>query len=606
MERSTAATDTRTVTGTGGALLIEQLKTAGVEYVFTNPGSTEVGFFDALAGAPTLKHVVGLHEGIVVAMADGYYQASGNPAFVNVHALPGTAQMAGQLYNAHWNEAALVVTAALVDPTVSSDNVILAPRPGFAQVDVIRQFTKLAWEVRNPASIPLALRRAFKLATTPPCGPVYVAFASSALTTPGVTAEVIDQGRFTIPVRLRPDAAQIEQAARWLIDASAPVLLLGPSLRPSGAVPATVALTEALGIPVLDVNGWIFTDSGFPTQHPLSYDGRGPILGMSPGFFQQFDLFVGLGAEDLIPISDDPRASSLSLPRQARRIALGLDTNAMARTQPIDLPIVADIGLAAQDLLDAVTSLVAKERLEKIRRARYDKIAAETAAFRQAIAGQVRANFGKQPMTPDEAGMIINELLDADALTVHENLSADMQSRFGILAAYGEGAKRRMGARGSSLGWGVGAAVGAKLGEPNRQVVLHIGDGSVMYSAAGFWSMARYGTAVLTIVWNNQNYETVRTAYATYQGTIAQTGHYTGMYLGDPEIDFVKLAESQGVVGAKATTPDELRSALRRGIAATRAGEPFLIDMHIARTGPGADSTWHECFRPAPRRERKK
>lgn len=602
MEHSAAA-EGRTVTGTGGALLVEQLRAAGVEYVFSNPGSTEAAFFDALAAAPDLKHVVGLHEGIVAAIADGYYQASGKPAFVNVHAVAGTAQMAGQLYNAHWNESALVVTAALVDPTVSSDNVILAPRPGFAQVDVIRQFTKLAWEVRNPASIPLALRRAFKLATTPPCGPVYVAFASSALATPGVTAEVIDQARFTVPVRPRPDAAQIEQAARWLIDADAPLLLLGPSLRASGAVPATVALAEALGVPVLDVSGWIFGDSGFPTQHALSYDGRGPILGMSPGFFQQFDLFVGLGTEDLIPVSDDPRTSNLSLPRSACRIAVGLDTNAMARTQPIDLPIVADVGRTVEDLLDAVTSLLTEERLQKIRRARYDKATREITAFRQAVAGQVRANFGKQPMTPDEAGMIIDELLDADAITVHENLSALMLSRFDILAAYGQGARRRMGARGSSLGWGVGAAIGAKLGEPDRQIVLHIGDGSVMYSAAGFWSMARYGTAVLTIVWNNQNYETVRAAYALYQGTMAKTGHYTGMYLGDPDIDFVKLAASQGVAGVKATTSDELRSALRRGIQATRAGEPFLIDMHIARSGPGADSTWHESFRPAARRQ---
>ncbi|MBI4551422.1 MAG: hypothetical protein HY710_04090, partial [Candidatus Latescibacteria bacterium] len=126
----------RTVTGTGGALLVEQLKAAGVEYVFANPGSTEVGLFDALADATGLPLIIGLHEGIVISMAHGYHQATGQPAFVNVHAIVGTAQMSGQLYNAHRDRAAIVVTAGLVDPALRCDDVDLAPRPGSDQVDV--------------------------------------------------------------------------------------------------------------------------------------------------------------------------------------------------------------------------------------------------------------------------------------------------------------------------------------------------------------------------------------------------------------------------------------------------------------------------------------
>lgn len=511
--------------------------------------------------------------------------------------------MAGQLYNAHWDNAAIVVTAAMVDPTVFSDNVILAPRPGFTQTDVVKQFTKISWEVRNPASIPLALRRAFKVATTAPAGPVYVAFASYVLTAPNVTAAIIDQDKFTVPMRIKPDAAQIEQAARWLIEATAPLFLVGPALQRSGGVAAMTALAEALAVPVMDTVGWVFSGSGFPTQHPLFYDGQAALMGFVPGFFDRFDVVIGLGSENLL-LAGEEIGRGPALPRTTRTVAIGLDTNAMARTEPIDLPIVADVGLAASDLLDAVNSLATKDRLASIRQARYDAIAGEIATARKRAKEEVRANCGKLPMTADEVGMIIEELLDPNAITVHENLSADLQSHFGVLVRYGTGTKQRIATSGSSLGWGIGAAVGVKLGEPNRQVVLHIGDGSVMYSAAGFWTMARYAVPVLTIVWNNQNYETVRTAYARYHGTMARTGHYAGMYLGDPDINFVQLAASQGVTGQRADTPDELRAALARGIAATRAGEPYLIDVRIARTGPGAESNWHEGFSLAARRQR--
>ncbi|MGE0464477.1 MAG: thiamine pyrophosphate-binding protein [Vicinamibacterales bacterium] len=114
--------------GTGGELLVEQVKAAGTRYIFTNPGSLEVAFFDALIDRPELELVVGLHEGIVIAMADAYHKVSRQPAFVNVHAAVGTAQIAGQMYNAHFDGSGLVVTAGMSDNTVGSDDMVLAPR----------------------------------------------------------------------------------------------------------------------------------------------------------------------------------------------------------------------------------------------------------------------------------------------------------------------------------------------------------------------------------------------------------------------------------------------------------------------------------------------
>ena len=131
--------------GTGGELLVEQVRAAGSRYIFSNPGSLEVGLFDALVDRPDLDLVVGLHEGIVIGMADAYHKVSRQPAFVNVHAAVGTAQMAGQMYNAHFDGSGLVVTAGLSDNTVASDDQVLAPRPGFTQAEINRQVTKISW-----------------------------------------------------------------------------------------------------------------------------------------------------------------------------------------------------------------------------------------------------------------------------------------------------------------------------------------------------------------------------------------------------------------------------------------------------------------------------
>ena len=122
-----------------------------------------------------------------------------------------------------------------------------------------------------------------------------------------------------------------------------------------------------------------------------------------------------------------------------------------------------------------------------------------------------------------------------------------------------------------------------------------------MYQSSAFWSQARYGVPVLTVIWNNLNYQTVRGGFHRYGGTMAATGKYAGMYLGDPDIDFVQLAASQGVKGERATTPAELAAALKRGMQVCGAGEPYMVEAMIRRIGPGADSTWHEGFRLSDR-----
>lgn len=573
--------------GTGGELLVEQVKAAGSRYLFTNPGSLEVAFFDALVDRPELELVVGLHEGIVIAMADGYHKASRQPAFVNVHAAVGTAQMAGQMYNAHFDGSGLVVTAGMSDNTVGSDDMVLAPRPGFSQSEINRQFTKIAWDVRAGASSALAIRRAYKLAGTAPGGPVYVAFSTRALTET-VKAEVFPRDAFLVEARPRAAVDQVEAAARMLVEAKRPVVLLGDEVYKADAAEAAVALCEMLGLPIVTPNLPAF--NYLSATNPLYLGTR--FGGDVPYPYGDADLVIQMG-------SREPGGAAVPAGPTARYLAVGLDTNMLGRTRALDLAVVGDVRVTARELADAVRSIVTADRLARLRDERLGVITPATSAARAARLERARKVFNQSVIHPDQVGYEMEQGLERNALLVTEN-APGLQGKHDFLS-YGPGADRKqnIGHGGGSLGWGVGAAVGAKLAAPDRQVVLSIGDGSVMYSASGFWSLARHSTAVLTIVWNNRNYQTVRNGAYRYNRRMVETGKYPGLYLGDPDIDFVKLAESQGVKGVRVTSAADIAAALRKGTAETRAGNPYLIEFVVSRIGGGAESTWYQKVRPA-------
>ncbi len=568
------------MTGTGGELVVAQARAAGARYLFTNPGSYEVGLFDALADSRDLHTIMALHEGIVIAMADGYHRVSLKPAFVNVHVIAGTAQAAGQLFNASRDGSALVVTAGLNDNQSWSDDTILAPRPGYDQKDVNRQFTKIGWDARQADSLPMMLRRAFKVASTPPGGPVYLAMAHYALETRGVKAQILPASRFLLSGRTRPDTKSTEDAARALIQARRPLVIVGDEVWKSGAQAELLALAEMLGLAVsTDRQGY----ANIPSHHPHNIGG----FSMGSAWMKGgADVVAFIGARDAggkLP----PRGPEM--PVEAKVIRIGVDSAAFGRNYPTDIALVADVKAALKDLIAAVGSIATKDRLRSIAAAR----AAEVTAYSKTLRARA-VNAGHSPMQPDEIGAVLARTIDRNAIVVTENLTGRYES-FGF--GHREGEPMYVTNTGLGLGWGVGASTGAKLAAPERQVVCTIGDGSVMYQASGFWSQARYGVGVITVVYNNRNYQTVRQAYHGYKGKMAASGNYVGMYLGDPDIDFVKLAESQGVKGEKAANGRELEAAMKRASAIARDGQPYLIEVATARYGGGAESTWHGGYK---------
>ena len=579
----------RRVSGTGGDAVVEQMQAAGVEYLFTNPGSFEVGFFDSFLDRPGMQLILGLHEGVVVSMADGYHRASGKPAFLNLHVVAGTAQAAGQMYNAAKDGSSLIVTAGLNDNEMWSDDAVLAPRPGFDQKEINRQFTKISWEAREPRALALMLRRAFKTAVAPPGGPVYLAMAHHALEAKGIEADIYPGARFLARPRPRPAQDSVERTARMLVEARNPVLVAGDEVWKSGAQDELLRLSESLGLPVAN-NGQGYAN--FPSAHPHNAGRFRLNSGASEG---PVDFILMLGSEDfggrVVPAG--PEA-----PVRARFARVGMNVGDMGRNYPIDEPLVGDAREGLRCLLAAVESLTTSERRAKLAEPRSRILRQRAEAQRREAEKAVQANSGRTPIHPAELGAALARGLAPGSVLVGENLTGN----HGYLP---------MGHRadevtwitntGFGLGWGVGAAMGAKLALPDREVVCSIGDGALMYSASGFWTQARYEIPVLTIVSNNRNYQTVRHAYHRYRGRMVERNRYTGMYLGDPDIDFVQLAVSQGVAGERVERGAELDAALRRGRDAVRDGRPYLIEVSVARVGGGADSTWHQQFSLASR-----
>jgi thiamine pyrophosphate-dependent acetolactate synthase large subunit-like protein len=578
VEMGVAPMNARSFTGTGGQLIVEQMKAAGVNYLFTNPGSFEAGFFDAFLDQP-MQLILCLHEGVVISAADGYAKVSGQPAFVNLHVVAGTAQAAGQMYNAHCDQTPLVVTAGMRENESFTDDSWLAARPGWDLKDIPRQFTKISWQSRDAKALPTQIRRAFKVATTEPRGPVYLAFSEVAQSAKNVTALIYDRENFLIPNNIPANPHQLKEAAKALLAAKSPVMWLGDQVAKDEGCAEALELAELLSIPVCDVDRAFVS---FPRKHPL-YAGWYSANGK--------DLVLAVGANRI-------GATRWGMNDDTLMIRCSTYTDSIGRVHPFSIAMVANTKLALRGLIDTIKSMATEGRVKKIAARRKGQ---EPNAGNKA-AKVIKENMGLSPIHPDELGLAMEEELEENCILVEENLQSSKQ--FYTLGPH-ENEKMWVATKGITLGWGVGAALGAKIAAPDRQVVLTIGDGSLMYAATGFWTMARYEIPVLTIVSNNHSYETVRKSYVRYNGRMKAANRFTGIMLDNPLIDFVGLAKAEGCDGIRVERAADLRPALKRGIEATRAGTPFLIDVDVALTGAGADSTWFQKFSVAQSRTKK-
>src|SRR5262245_21147035 len=475
---------------TGKRAFLELLKQEGVEVMFGNPGTTELPLMDALAVENELRYVLGLQEAAVMAMADGYAQASGKLTVVNLHVAPGLGNAMGMLYDAQKAASPILVTAGQQDLEFAATEPILwADLPTLA-----RPFVKWAAEVQRLADLPRLVHRAAKTALAPPTGPVFLSLPGDIMKN---ESELDLLAPTRVAPRLRGDPVAVAEAAALLAQAERPVIIAGDAVAQSRAHDELVALAELVGAPVY--TEFVPNTASFPTSHPLF---RGAMVRTAPAtrkVLDQHDLLFSVGGDLFtlsLPSDVEPMRPGMPL------IHLDIDPWEIGKNYPASVGILGDPKATLPDLTAAIRERMS-DAARSAARKRMQAASDATRAERDELVAKARALNGRTPVQPLALLHAIGETLPTDAIVVEEALSSapgirqlirsdDPQSYFGL--------------RGGGIGWGLPAAIGVKLAVPDRPVVGLIGDGSAMYTCQALWTAAHYRLAVVFVILNNRAY----------------------------------------------------------------------------------------------------
>jgi len=545
------------------AVLMEILRGSGVRYLFGNPGTTELTFLDALPDSG-LEYVVALQEATAVAAADGYAQATGTPGIVNLHVIPGVANGVSILHNASKAHSPVVVTAGQQDTRLLIDEPILSGD----MVRLTESLTKWSYEVRHAEEAPVAMRRALKLALTPPMGPVFLSLPMDVMT------HVVDDSGAPMPdVRTGslPDADAIARAAALLAGARNPLIVAGDGVARGRAVPALVALAERLGARVHGEP--IYRRTVFPGDHALWRGGLFPTVPAVRKAFDNADAVLVVGASMFTWFLQAP---GTAIPPTLSLVQVGDDPWEVGKSHRISLGIVADIAAT----LRALDERIAAGTTDAQRTAAGQRLA-ELGKARTGLVAQAReaaeADAARTPITQAFLFHTLAGVLPRDAAIVDESASSlGHVLRYLSLGTPDSFFSSKTG----TLGWGMGAALGVQLAFPGRTVVATIGDGSVMYAPQALWTAARYKLPVTYVVPNNSSYAILKSGMLGFGLPSAKKGIFPGMDLVEPAIDYVALARSLGVRAERVQKPGELRDVLAASLA--HPG-PSLVDVEIDR-----------------------
>jgi benzoylformate decarboxylase len=545
-----------------GEALVRILRQEGVTRVFGNPGTTELPFLEALQSAPDLEFVLGVHEGSVVAMADGYARATGRPAFVSLHIAAGLANGLVGLLNASRSRTPLVVTAGqqdqrhlAVDPMLSGDLIGLA---GPA--------VKQTFDVRRPADLPVMLRRAFAAAVTPPAGPVFLSVPMDVLA-----------DRATVPVPERSvlaepgPAAGLPRLAELLAGARYPAIVAGDGVGRDCAVPQLVAVAEALGAAVYQQP--MYDGVNFPGSHPLNAGMLGATAAAIREALAPHDLVLIVGTHAFMPHHYTPGPL---VPEHCRILQLDPDPAEVGRNFGVEYGLVG----AVRPSLEVLVVLLA-DRVPRDETARRIATAAHaSAARRERVDAQARARYGEAPLDPLAAAHAVAAGLPAGAVVVEEAITTGLRLRQ-VLAL--DRPKSYVHTVGGGLGSGIGAAIGSRLGDPARPVVAVLGDGCALFGLQGLWSAAHHWVPVTFVVMNNGEYRALKETLESWGSAATASGNCIGLDLAPPQLDFTQAARFFGIRSARAENTKHLRDLVAEAAA---GNEPFLIDVPITGHSP--------------------
>jgi benzoylformate decarboxylase len=550
---------------TGRFAILEQLLADDIRFMFGNPGTVEQGFLDALGSYPRLQYILTLQETIAVAIADGYARATKRPAVVQLHSGVGLGNGVGMLYQAKRGGAPLVVIAGEaglrydgMDAQMAADLVAIA-----------KPVTKWATRVVDPGSLLRVLRRAIKIAATPPTGPVFVALPADILDAPND-----EEVRPTSIPRTRtiPDPALIDEAAGLLASARRPMIIMGDGVAMSDAQAELTRVAERLGAVVWGANS---SEVNIDEAHPLFQGHLGHMFGdHSRQIVAPADAVLIVGTyvfPEVFPALSDVFRDGTKI------VHIDLDAYEIGKNFGVDLGLVSDPKLTLAELDRAL-----QRRMSASDRDAAGSRAAGLAAEKdQKAAARRDEDIEARRAGPLHASQFMEELarrLPPNALVFDEALTFSPEVTQ-YLPPSRPGAFFQT--RGGSLGVGIPGAIGLKLAHPERTVVGFTGDGGSMYTIQALWTAAHHRIGAKFVILNNGAYQLLKLNIKQYwkdQG-LPENDFPESFDLRDPDIRFDQLAQAMGVGAVRVETPDHVGPALDAALADDR---PFLIDLVVS------------------------
>ena len=510
----------------------ELLRARSIQHIFGNPGSTELPM---LAGLPEdLQYVLCLHESVAVSAADGYALASGRPALVNLHTSAGLGNGMGAISTAAWNKAPLVVTAGQQD----TRHLRLEPLLSGPLEDIARPLVKWSHQPVQAADVPMALERAFRIATTPPKGPVFVSLPMDFMEKEG---KAISPCNPTPPGP--PGRATLESVAAALSSSRRPALVTGAALEAAGGWQAGIQVAESLGLEVYIAPN--AAQTGFPTAHP-NFRAHLPNNAQAlRKVLEMHDVVLVVDAPVFVmyPYTDEPYLSP------GTRLILFTDDPQEASRMETGEAHLGDLRGSLEGLLD--------------------------------VAEPGQRTLEPQPSPPEPQGGGANiSLLDAlhaisryytsDTILIDESISSgDMTRR--VLRTHN--ARSYMRAASGGLGYGMPAAVGAQIARKDAPVLAVVGDGSAMYAPQALWTAVREQLPIKVVILNNGEYSILKNLN---QNFFAHLGAAPGLDLGG--LDLSALARSMGVTATSVSEQSSLEESLEVAFSSETA---YLIDIRL-------------------------
>ena len=547
---------------TGRFAIIEQLLADGITHMFGNPGTVEQGFLDALSTYPDMKYILTLQESVAVMAADAYARATKKPALVQIHSTPGLGNAIGALYQAMRGHSPLVVIGGdsgikymNMDAQMAGDLVAMA-----------EPVTKWSAMVLEPSSTLRMLRRAIKIAATPPMGPVYLCLAQDIL-----DKTAVEPVRPTsIPsTRVMPDPSFVNEAAALLASAEKPMIFMGDGVAYSSAQDELAQVAELLGAEVWGA------DSGelnMSYNHPLYQGSTGHMFGTaSQPIMARGDVNLVVGTyilPEVFPILGDIFAPD------AKVIHIDLNAYEIAKNHPVDLGVVADPKTTLAQLTGVLNSAMSEEAKQKAKtrfadfaQAKEEKLAQELKEDK-AARDQEPLKFSRfmeelAPLVPEDVVIFDEALTSSPPLTRY--LPPTKPGHF-------------FQTRGGSLGVGFPGAIGLKLAHPDKTVIGFSGDGGSMYTIQALWSATRHNLDVKFVVCNNKSYRLLQLNIEQYwkEQEIPKHDFPLVFDLSQPATDFAGLARAMGVEAVRVDKPADVGAAVQQMMS---HDGPFLVDV---------------------------